>query len=41
MPSELVNAQTNAISKEQVKYPTFCQLMKNWEKTDYTTMFQN
>ena len=27
--------------KEQVKYPTFCQLMKNWEKTDYTTMFQN
>ena len=27
-------APTNVISKEQVKYPTFCQLIMNWEEAD-------
>jgi hypothetical protein len=34
LSSALMIIPTNVISKEQVKYPTFCQLLMNWEEAD-------
>jgi len=34
LSSALMIIPTNVISKEQVKYPTFCQLIINWEEAD-------
>lgn len=34
LSSALMVRPTNVNSKEQVKYPTFCQLIMNWEEAD-------
>ena len=34
LSSALMIRPTNVNSKEQVKYPTFCQLIMNWEEAD-------